>query len=364
MSDENHMAQALRLAARGLGRCWPNPAVGCVIARDGLMLGRGWTQPGGRPHAETMALRQAGQAARGATAYVTLEPCAHHGKTPPCAEALIAAGVGRVVSAVTDPDPRVSGRGHALLRAVGIAVTEGVMSAEALALNAGFFQRVQQGTPYVTLKLALTLDGRIANAAGVSRWITGPLARRHTHAARARHDAVMVGIGTVLADDPDLTVRDLGMPHQSLRIVIDSQLRLPVSSRLTQTARDVPVWVCHSETATVPAALQDLGLHLIPCATGPDGRVDISDALQRLGSLGLTRIFCEGGGTLAASLIAGGFVGQIIAFSAGHVFGSNGTPGVGPLVGSPSLSAPDYRLTEVQVLGNDVMHIWQHQSPL
>ncbi len=363
MSDENHMAHALRLAARGVGRCWPNPAVGCVIARDDMVLGRGWTQPGGRPHAETMALTQAGQAARGATAYVSLEPCAHHGLTPPCAEALIAAGVGRVVSALTDPDPRVSGRGHAMLRAAGIQVTEGVLQTEALALNAGFFQRVQQGKPYVTLKLALTLDGRIANAAGASRWITGPLARRHTHAARARHDAVMVGIGTALADDPDLTVRDLGMPHQPLRIVIDSRLRLPASSRLAQTARDVPVWLCHAETTPVPADLRNLGLHLIPCATGSDGRVDISDALQRLATLGLTRIFCEGGGALAASLIAGGLVGQIIAFSAGHVFGSDGTPGVGPLVGSPTLAAPDYRLTEVQVLGNDLMHIWQHCGP-
>ena len=358
MSDENHMAQALRLAARGLGLCWPNPAVGCVIARDGLILGRGWTQPGGRPHAETMALAQAGPAARGATAYVTLEPCAHHGKTPPCAEALIAAGISRVVSAVTDPDARVSGRGHAMLRAAGIAVTEGVLEAEALALNIGFFQRVQQGKPFVTLKLALTLDGRIANAAGASRWITGPLARRQTHAMRACHDAVMVGIGTALADDPDLTVRDLGMPHQPLRIVIDTHLRLPATSRLAQTARDVPVWLCHAEARLVPQALRDLGLHLIPCAVGADGRVDISDALQRLTALGLTRIFCEGGGTLAASLIAGGHAAQIVTFSAGRVFGSNGTPGVGPLEGGPTLHAPDYVLDAVQVVGSDVMHRW------
>lgn len=352
------MAHALRLAARGLGRCWPNPAVGCVIVKDGRVLGRGWTQPGGRPHGETMALLQAGPLARGATAFVTLEPCAHHGKTPPCAESLIAAGIARVVSAVTDPDPRVSGRGHAMLRAAGIAVTEGVLQAEATALNAGFFQRVLGGTPFVTLKLALTLDGRIANAAGASRWITGPLARRMVHMQRAAHDAVMVGIGTALADDPDLTVRDLGTPNQPLRIVIDSHLRLPATSRLAQTARVNPVWLCHAEGAPVPEALQDLGLTLIPCVPDAGGRVDIHQALQQLGARGLTRVFCEGGGTLAASLIAGGHAGDIIAFSAGHVFGCNGTAGVGPLQGGPTLHAPDYVLTELRQVGPDLMHRW------
>lgn len=358
MSDQNHMAHALRLAARGLGRTWPNPAVGCVIVQDGQIVGRGWTQPGGRPHAETMALQQAGPLARGATAYVSLEPCAHHGKTPPCAESLIAAGISRVVSAVTDPDPRVSGRGHALLLAAGIAVTEGVLQTEATALNAGFFKRVLHGAPFVTLKLALTLDGRIANAAGASRWITGPQARRAVHMQRAAHDAVMVGIGTALADDPDLTVRDLGTPNQPLRIVIDSQLRLPAAGRLAQTAGRNPVWVCHADHATVPEALQNLGLTLIPCATDTTGRVDIHQALQQLGSRGLTRIFCEGGGTLAASLIAGGHAGEIIAFSAGHVFGSNGTPGVGAMDGGPTIGGPDYVLTESRSVGADLMHRW------
>jgi diaminohydroxyphosphoribosylaminopyrimidine deaminase/5-amino-6-(5-phosphoribosylamino)uracil reductase len=353
------MAHALRLAARGLGRTWPNPAVGCVLVKDGRVIGRGWTQPGGRPHAETMALAQAGDAVRGATAYVTLEPCAHHGKTPPCAEALIAAGVARVVSALTDPDDRVSGKGHAMLRAAGIAVTEGVLADQAAAANTGFLRRVGDGVPHVTLKLALTLDGRIANAAGVSRWITGSAARRQVHAQRATHDAVMVGIGTVLADDPDLTVRDLGVAHQPLRIVIDSHLRLPPDSRLVRTARDLPVWVCHAEGATVPEELQDKGLTLIPCATGPDGRVDISHALHRLAAAGLTRVFCEGGGTLAASLLAGGHAHEVIAFSAGRVFGSHGTPAVGPLAGAPVLGAPDYVLAHVQVIGDDVMHVWR-----
>ena len=352
------MAHALRLGARGMGRTWPNPAVGCVLIRDGRILGRGWTQPGGRPHAETMALAQAGDAT-GATAYVTLEPCAHHGHTPPCAEALIAARVTRVVTALTDPDLRVSGRGHAMLRAAGIAVTEGILAEEARAANTGFLQRVLGGTPHVTLKLALTLDGRIANAAGASRWITGPAARRQVHAQRATHDAVMVGIGTVLADDPDLTVRDLGMSHQPLRIILDSQLRLPPDSRLARSAHTVPVWLCHAEGAPVPAGLQGKGLTLIPCKTGLDGRVDLFHALQRLAAAGLTRVFCEGGGTLAASLVAGGHAAEIIAFSAGRVFGSNGTPAVGPLAGAPTLSAPEYRLSHVQVTGDDVLHIWR-----
>lgn len=360
--DGQHMAHALRLAARGLGSVWPNPAVGCVIVKDGLIVGRGWTQPGGRPHAETRALEQAGPMAKGATAYVSLEPCAHHGKTPPCAHALIAAGVTRVVTALTDPDPRVSGKGHAMLRAAGIAVTEGVLAQEAAALNTGFLQRVFGGTPHVTLKLALTLDGRIANAAGASRWITGPAARRQVHAQRASHDAVMVGIGTVLADDPDLTVRDLGVSHQPLRIVVDTRLRLPPDSRLVRSAHDVPVWVCHAEGAAIPEALQNKGLTLIPCATDPQGRVDIYSALQRLAAAGLTRVFCEGGGTLAASLIEGGHAAEINAFSAGRVFGSNGTAAVGPLEGGPTLLAPEYILSHVQIIGDDVLHVWRRRG--
>ncbi len=217
--DPRHMAHALGLARRGLGRVWPNPAVGCVLVKGSRVLGRGFTQPGGRPHAETVALAAAGEGARGATAYVTLEPCAHHGRTPPCAGALAAAGVARVVTAIEDPDPRVSGRGHAMLRAAGIAVTEGVLAEEARALQRGFLSRVVRGRPMVTLKLAASLDGRIATAAGESRWITGPGARARVHAMRAMHDAVMVGAGTARADDPMLTVRGLGVDHQPVRVV-------------------------------------------------------------------------------------------------------------------------------------------------
>ncbi len=354
------MAHALRLAARGLGRTWPNPAVGCVIVQGTRIVGRGWTQPGGRPHAEQRALDQAGRLAAGATAYVTLEPCAHHGQTPPCAEALIAAGIARVVSAATDPDPRVQGRGHAMLRGAGIAVTEGVMGAPARALNAGFLLRVQQGRPLVTLKLAMSLDGRIANAAGASRWITGPQARRAVHGMRGYHDAVMVGIGTVLADDPDLTVRDLGVAHQPLRIVLDTHLRLPPGSRLALTAAVVPVWVCHGPEADPVARdrLADAGIRLIPCATGPSGHLDLAVALQAFGLAGLTRVFCEGGGTVAAALIAAGLADRLVTFHAGHAFGASGTPAIGPLAAAPDLGAPDFTLDHVEQIGPDSLTLW------
>src|SRR5580700_4659831 len=231
--DLGHMRTALGLARRGLGNTWPNPAVGCVIVKDGRVVGRGWTQKGGRPHAETEALARAGKGAKGATAYVSLEPCSHHGKTPPCAEALIAAGVSRVVAAVEDPDPRVSGRGIARLRAAGIAVEAGLCAAEAAELNAGFFCRVAQGRPLVTLKLAASLDGRIATPTGKSRWITGPAARERAHLLRAAHDAVLIGTGTALADDPQLTCRLPGLEARSpVRIVIDRTLRLPATLRL------------------------------------------------------------------------------------------------------------------------------------
>ncbi|MGL5010077.1 MAG: bifunctional diaminohydroxyphosphoribosylaminopyrimidine deaminase/5-amino-6-(5-phosphoribosylamino)uracil reductase RibD, partial [Paracoccaceae bacterium] len=300
------MRHALGLAARGLGRCWPNPSVGCVIVRDGRVAGRGFTQPGGRPHAERVALAQAGEAARGATVYVTLEPCAHHGQTPPCAEALIAAGVARVVTALTDPDARVSGRGHAMLRAAGITVTEGICAAEAHAVTAGFLKRVTQGLPFVTLKMAGSLDGRSALADGRSRWITGPQARRMVHAMRMAHDGVLIGVGTAIADDADLRAREMGAGHQPVRIVMDSRLRLPPTSRLVVTAGETPVWIIHADGAPEAAgeALRKAGVQLI--AAG--GELTARAALLALADRGLTRILCEGGATLAASLLAADLV--------------------------------------------------------
>lgn len=361
-TDRRFMRLALTLAARGLGNTWPNPAVGCVIVRDGIVLGRGWTQPGGRPHAEVRALAQAGAAARGATAYVTLEPCAHHGQTPPCATALAAAGVARVVTALTDPDPRVAGRGHALLRAAGVAVTEGVEAEAAQRLNLGFLTRVVEGRPMVTLKLALTLDARIATATGESRWITGPEARRRVHLLRARHDGVLVGAGTARADDPDLRVRDLGIARQPLRLVADSRLGLSPGSRLGQSAREAPVWLLHGPQAPAAArrAWEKRGAVLIECATDPLGRIDIADALQRLGGRGLTRVFCEGGGGLAASLAGAGLADELVVFSAGRLIGADGTPGLAAL-GVTRLGAPEWQLARAEKIGEDLMHVWHRR---
>ncbi|MBN8631311.1 MAG: bifunctional diaminohydroxyphosphoribosylaminopyrimidine deaminase/5-amino-6-(5-phosphoribosylamino)uracil reductase RibD [Rhodobacterales bacterium] len=353
------MAHALRLAARGLGNTWPNPAVGCVLVRDGLIVGRGWTQPGGRPHAEVRALQQAGEATEGATAYVTLEPCAHHGHTPPCASALIAAKVARVVTALTDPDPRVSGKGHAMLRAAGIAVTEGVMTVEASHLNAGFLKRVTQGLPFVTLKLAASLDGRTATATGESRWITGPEARRKVHALRMSHDAVMVGSGTALADNPDLTARDMGAVRQPVRIVLDRMLRHSPDSRLGRTARDNPAWLLHGPAAPEAArkAWEATGATLIETPE-TDGHLDLPAALQTLAARGLTRILSEGGSTLAAALVKAGLVDDLAMFSGGALIGAEGHPALGPLALTLLADAPRPRLNETLALGPDMFSLW------
>lgn len=354
------MALALSLGRRGQGRTWPNPAVGCVIvAPDGRIVGRGCTQPGGRPHAETQALAQAGAAARGATAYVSLEPCAHHGQTPPCAEALIAAGVARVVAPFEDSDPRVAGQGFAILREAGIEVATGVGVPEADHDLAGFFLRVEQGRPWVTLKLAGSLDGRIATATGQSQWITGPEARRMVHAMRASHDAVMVGAGTARADDPSLTVRGLGMDHQPVRVVISRRLDIPLMGVLARTAKEVPVWIVHGEDSDPERrrAWEGLGATLLPARTsGPQIAPDA--ALQALGSAGLTRVFCEGGGALAASLLSMDLVDELVWFSAGIAIGAEGLPAIGALGLARLSDAPRLSLSEVRQIGPDVLHRW------
>lgn len=322
------MDHALRLARRGLGNVWPNPAVGCVLVREGRIVGRGWTQPGGRPHAERMALDAAGAAARGATAYVTLEPCAHHGRTPPCAEALIGAGVTRVVSALTDPDPRVTGRGHAMLRAAGIGVTEGVRADAAAALQRGFLTRVTLGRPMVTLKLATSFDGRIATGSGESRWITGAPARRHVHLLRLTHDAVMVGGGTARADLPALNIRGFGAVRQPVRLVIANA---PIPDLPPEDAAHGPLWV-------------------LP---GP-----LPEALAELGRRGLTRVLCEGGGQLAAGLLGAGLVDELVGYTAGVLLGGDGRAAVGPLGLQHLSDAPRFRLAEARPLGGDLFHRW------
>jgi diaminohydroxyphosphoribosylaminopyrimidine deaminase/5-amino-6-(5-phosphoribosylamino)uracil reductase len=345
------MGAALALARRGLGNVWPNPAVGCVLVKDGIVAGRGWTQQGGRPHAETEALSRAGAAARGSTVYVTLEPCSHHGKTPPCAEALIGAGVARVVVACRDPDPRVDGRGIAKLREAGIAVTEGVLRAEAEALNAGFFLRVRENRPFVTLKLAGSLDMRIATASGDSKWITGETARRRAHLLRAEHDAVMAGSGTVLADDPKLDLRLPGLADpRRVRIVADGRLRIPATSQLVRTARAQPVWVLTRADAGEGRALTEAGVELLRL-----DRLEPRDMLAALAARGITRLLTEGGGTLAASFLGDGLVDRLAVFRAGIAIGGDGLSALAGLGVAKLETARRYRLESVERLGDDTL---------
>lgn len=362
-TDISYMTLALSLAARGLGRVWPNPAVGCVLVSAGRIVGRGWTQPGGRPHAETVALVQAGPKAKGATAYVTLEPCSHHGKTPPCAEALITAGVSRVVVATTDPDPRVNGNGVQRLKDAGIAVEVGLLEAQAQRANAGFLQRVQSGRPFVTLKMASSLDGRIATATGESQWITGPTARHLVHALRARHDAVMVGGGTARADDPSLTVRGLGTTHQPVRVVVSRHLDVPQDGVLARTAQETPVWLLHGPDANDARrqAWENHGARLIECAIGPDRQIDMAAGLQALGAAGLTRVFSEGGGAMAATLIHQHLVDELVCFTAGLVLGAEGKPMLGAMGLDRLADAERFDLVQNRQIGRDMMSVWRRR---
>ena len=344
------MRAALALARRGLGSTWPNPSVGCVLVRNGRVVGRGLTAACGRPHAETVALAAAGEMARGATAYVTLEPCSHHGQTPPCADALVTAGVARVVIACGDPDGRVNGAGIAVLRAAGLQVTTGMLAAEAQSLQSGFLMRLGHGRPTVTLKLASTLDGRIATRTGQSRWITGPEARRAAHALRGQHDGVLAGVGTIAADDPELTCRIPGYRRTpDLRIVVDSRLRTRLTARVIATAGAVPTWFLHRPAADPyrVSALKEAGVRLIEVASAEHG-VDLAAGLQALGTAGLTRILVEGGAQIAASLLRAGLVDRIAWFHAPTVMGGDGWPaaqafGMAALDGMPRFLRVDSR---------------------
>jgi diaminohydroxyphosphoribosylaminopyrimidine deaminase / 5-amino-6-(5-phosphoribosylamino)uracil reductase len=360
--DQSAMRAALALARRGLGTVWPNPAVGCVIVKEGRVVGRGWTQPGGRPHGETEALRRAGDAARGATAYVSLEPCCHWGRTPPCADALITAGVRRVVVALEDPDPRVAGEGSRRLRAAGLVVETGLCTEEAAEINAGFFCGLRLGRPLVTLKLATSLDGRIATRRGESQWITGPPARERAHALRAAHDAIMVGTGTVLADNPQLTCRLPGLNHRSpVRVVIDRHLRIPPTMRLISDAHDVPTWVL-----TLPSAdpsrrqtLLDSGVTVIEVDAAADGTMELGAALAALGERGITRLLVEGGGRLAASLARARLIDRLVWVHAPLLIGNDGIPGIADFGLDRLADAPQFERLSTETVGSDVMTVFR-----
>ncbi|MEM9854447.1 MAG: bifunctional diaminohydroxyphosphoribosylaminopyrimidine deaminase/5-amino-6-(5-phosphoribosylamino)uracil reductase RibD [Pseudomonadota bacterium] len=362
--DARFMHMALALGRRAEGMAWPNPAVGCVIVKAGRVLGRGWTQPGGRPHAEPTALVQAGAAAQGATAYVSLEPCAHHGKTPPCSQALIDAKLARVVYAIADPDPRVAGQGAAMLRQASIEVRDDVLKEEAARAHRGFFQRLTTGRPRLTLKLASSFDGRIATATGESQWITGPLARRAVHAARARHDAILVGAGTARADNPMLSVRDMGPRRQPVRVVTSRRLDLPLDGHLATTANDIPLWLFHGKDASAAArqAWSERGARLFEVPlTGR--QIDVAALLKTLGEAGLTSIFCEGGGALAASLLAADLVDDLIGFTAGIALGAEGQPSIGAMGLDRLAEAPRFKLLGTRRIGADIEHSWTRLSP-
>jgi diaminohydroxyphosphoribosylaminopyrimidine deaminase/5-amino-6-(5-phosphoribosylamino)uracil reductase len=362
--DPYFMRAALALARRGLGNVWPNPAVGCVLVRPelgGRVVGRGWTQPGGRPHAETEALRRAGEVARGATAYVTLEPCDHHGQTPPCSRALVEAGVARAVVAIEDPDPRVAGRGLKTLADAGVAVALGTCAEEAAEINAGFLLRVKEGRPLFTLKTATTLDGRIATRTGESRWITGERARARAHKLRAEHDAILIGVGTALADDPELTCRLPGLEARSpLRIVLDSHARLSPTSRLAASARIVPTWlvtIVGADRGRVQA-LATCGVEIIEVSADPNRRPDVRALAADLGRRGLTRVLIEGGSEVAAAFLGAGLVDRLAWFRAPMMVG-DGVPAAADFAVATLADAPRWARIASQEAGEDIVEYYR-----
>jgi len=362
-ADRRFMQLALALGRRGQGRTWPNPAVGAVVVKDGLIVGRGWTQPGGRPHAEPEALRRAGEAARGATLYVTLEPCSHLGRSPPCADAVIAAGIARVVSAVEDPNPDVAGQGHARLRAAGIAVEVGLCAAEAAHDHAGHLRRVRDRRPHVILKLAVSSDDKIGAARYKPIAITGEAAKSRVHLLRAQSDAILVGIGTVLADDPLLTCRLPGMESRSpVRVVLDHALRMPGTSRLVHSARETPLWVITSNLSEAPAAVK-LGaagaqVMRVAATTAPPG-LDLLAVLHALCEKGITKLMVEGGARVASSFIAAGLVDEVWLLRGPDAIGADGIPALGALPLAAITQSPGFRLRASETLQNDTLTVYE-----
>lgn len=356
------MLHALALARRALGRVAPNPAVGCVIVQAGRVVGRGWTQPGGRPHAETEALTQAGSLSKDATAYVTLEPCAHHGQTPPCAEALATAGIARCVVALEDPDPRVDGKGLELLRQAGIAVESGLCREAAAELNSGFLIKQRAGRPLVTLKLATTLDGRIASRSGQSRWITGPEARRQAHYLRSTHDAVLVGSETAILDDPRLDVRLPGLAGRSpVRVVLDGRLRLPLTHDLVVRAdsQETLLFTREDSDPQRRAAYSQAGVTVLPTSLDAEGFLSLTAVLHALGQRGLTRLLVEGGGRVAAGLLSAGLVDRVAWFRAPKIMGGDGAPAVAGFGIEQVADCPGFIQESLGALGDDILETFR-----
>ncbi|TAH33100.1 MAG: bifunctional diaminohydroxyphosphoribosylaminopyrimidine deaminase/5-amino-6-(5-phosphoribosylamino)uracil reductase RibD [Alphaproteobacteria bacterium] len=356
-ADLQYMEVALNLSLSNLGHTWPNPCVGCVIARDNQIVGRGATAPGGRPHAETIALAKAGAAAQGATAYVTLEPCSHHGKTPPCVDALIASGIKRVVIAAVDPDPRVVGQGIARLKQAGIEVVVGVGEAEASNIHAGFFKAVRTGMPLVTLKLATTRNGFLDTSTLGRRWITSQTARDHTHFLRAQYDAILVGIGTVLADDPMLNVRLPGYKHRSpVRVIIDSQLRLPPESNIVKTAHDYKTLIVTvSKDSTKIKSLREAGVDILESDS-----MELAWILVQLyRDAGITRVLVEGGFEVAKSTMGNGLADRIYWYRNHLAAGAKARFNVQDLGLEPQPYFLDYALDSVKRFPCDELSLYK-----
>jgi diaminohydroxyphosphoribosylaminopyrimidine deaminase / 5-amino-6-(5-phosphoribosylamino)uracil reductase len=362
-ADRRFMALALTLGRRGQGRTWPNPAVGAVVVKDGVVVGRGWTQPGGRPHAEPEALRRAGEAARGATLYVTLEPCSHVGKSPPCADAIMAAGIARVVSAIEDPNPEVAGQGHARLRAAGITVDIGLGALEAEHDHAGHFRRVRDKRPHVILKLAVSSDDKIGAAGRKPVAISGEAAKARVHLLRAQCDAILVGIGTVLADDPLLTCRLPGMEPQSpVRVVLDRSLRIPGTSKLVHSARETPLWVMTSNLSEAPAAMKlgAAGALVIRVATTttPPG-LDLAAVLHALSEKGITRLLVEGGARVASSFVAASLVDEAWLLRGPDAVGTDGIAALDALPLTAITQSPAFKRSASETLQKDTLTIYE-----
>ncbi|HWP24869.1 MAG TPA: bifunctional diaminohydroxyphosphoribosylaminopyrimidine deaminase/5-amino-6-(5-phosphoribosylamino)uracil reductase RibD [Xanthobacteraceae bacterium] len=354
--DERFMQLAFTLGQRSLGRAWPNPAVGAVVVKDGTIVGRGWTQPGGRPHAETEALKRAGKAAQGATMYVTLEPCSHRGQTPPCVDAILRAGIARVVTAIEDPNPQVAGQGHERLRAKGIVVETGLGEVQARRVHAGHIRRMRDGRPHVLLKLAISANGKAGAAGRRPVTITGEAVRDQVWLLRARYDAILVGIGTVLSDNPSLTCRLPGMlDHSPVRVVLDARLRVPIASSVVATARETPTWVVCAPQASALAeqVLRDKGVDVLRVEAG-DGRLDLWCTLKALAARGITRLMIEGGPTVAASFVAADLVDEAVLFRSQKII----PDGIDALEGIPLAeltASPRLKSTGIEQVGEDTM---------
>lgn len=361
--DHRYMQLALALGRRGLGNTWPNPAVGAVVVRDGVIVGRGWTQPGGRPHAEPVALQRAGDFARGATLYVTLEPCSHFGKSPPCADAVIAAGISRVVAAIEDPNPDVAGQGHARLRATGIAVDTGLCAEEATRDHAGHIRRITSRRPHVILKLAVSSDGKVGASGHKPVALTEAAANSRVHLLRAQTDAILIGVGTARSDDPMLTCRLPGLEAQSpVRIVLDSHLRLPPGGRLARSARQTPLWVMANALAEAPAAAV-LGAEgaVVVRVKGGDAGVDLAAVMKELMVRGISRLMVEGGSKIAAAFLKADLVDEVWLFRSPKTIGGDGVDALEGMALTTITASPRFRLHASDTLGPDVLSVYERQ---